>query len=163
MNRIPVYLVLVVLATLFIGCREDAPKRAAADEQPEIVFRQDGTLDFLSNGERITRIRIEIADDEASRARGLMGREALPTDGGMLFIFDRQEVQSFWMANTPLSLDIFFVDRDSSIVRIAKYTRPFSHESVSSVEPAMYVVETAAGFADRHGIVEGDRIAWERE
>jgi len=66
------------------------------------------------------------------------------------------------MANTPLSLDIIFVNGDSQIVSIAKYTRPYSTETISSQYPARFVVEVPAGFTDTYGILEGDRIRWRR-
>ena len=91
-----------------------------------------------------------------------VGTGTLGYDRGMLFIFDQQQPQSFWMANTPLSLDMFFVDRDSQIVDIARYTRPLSPESVVSAAPARFVVETSAGYADSRGITEGVRVTWER-
>ena len=80
----------------------------------------------------------------------------------MLFIFNREEVQSFWMAHTPLSLDIMYVNADSQIVDIAKYTRPFSPSSITSEAPARFVVEVPAGFSDTHGITETDRVSWRR-
>jgi uncharacterized protein len=156
--RLSILLGLVVLIGLS-GCeaREPLPERRA-----EIPFRADGTLAFLRNEEELVRIDIEIAETDSARARGLMERASLPPQSGMLFIFDREEPQSFWMANTPLSLDMFFVGADSGIVRIAKYTRPLSPTHVSSDAPARYVVETPAGFADTHGIVETDRVTWHR-
>jgi uncharacterized protein len=160
MNRILYGLIVLIL--LLPACREEAPKRAASQEGLAPVFSEDGSLTFYRDEQPVTTIRIEIADDEESRRQGLMGREAMPADSGMLFIFDRQEQQSFWMANTPLSLDMFFADREGVIVNVARNTRPLSDQAIHSGEPALYVVETVAGFAARHGIIEGDRIEWER-
>jgi uncharacterized membrane protein (UPF0127 family) len=64
------------------------------------------------------------------------------------------------MSNTPVALDIIFVSADSQIVNIAKYTTPFANERYRSGQPAQYVLETPAGFADSHGLLEGDRIRW---
>jgi uncharacterized protein len=95
----------------------------------------------------VTDIAIEIADTDEARTRGLMQRESLPTRSGMLFIFDDEAPRSFWMANTPLALDIMFVSADSQIVTIQKYTRPFSPQSVASTAPARFVVEVPAGYS----------------
>lgn len=93
----------------------------------------------------------------------MMQRDGFPSDrSGMLFIFDEEEPRSFWMSNTPVALDIIFTDADSQIVNIAKYTTPFSNERYRSEEPAQFVLETPAGFADSHGLLEGDRIRWQR-
>lgn len=126
-----------------------------------IPFDKEGTLTFHpSTGLDSVTIAIEIADTDSARSRGLMQRASLPQKSGMLFIFDREEPRSFWMANTPLSLDIIFVNNDSSIVNIAKYTKPRSPKQIRSEGNARYVVEVPAGFTDRYGIVAGDRLSW---
>jgi hypothetical protein len=156
----------LVLLTLVTACQQpDAGSNddASADTTETIPFRPDGALAFLAEGDTITTVTIEIADTDSARARGLMQRASLPEQSAMLFLFPREQVQSFWMANTPLALDLFFVDADSQIVSIAKYTRPFSDEQIVSEGPAQYVVETPAGFADTYGIVEGNRVRWQRE
>lgn len=159
----------LLAATFFVSACGDeaAPPREAAPPPPAtentIPFRRDGTLTFLQNGSELVSIDIEIAETDSALQRGLMQRAALPERSGMLFRFEREELQSFWMANTPLALDILFVDADSQIVHVARYTRPFSQESIDSRAPAQYVVEVPAGFADRYGIVEGDHVAWRRD
>lgn len=93
----------------------------------------------------------------------MMQREGFPNDrSGMLFLFDNEERRSFWMSNTPVALDIIFVDADSQIVNISKYATPFSSEHYLSGAPAKFVLETPAGFADSYGLLEGDRIRWRR-
>jgi uncharacterized membrane protein (UPF0127 family) len=76
----------------------------------------------------------------------------------MLFVFVISELQSFWMKNTPLSLDIMFVNENKEIVKIHKSTTPYSKESLPSEKKSMYVVEVIAGFSDKYGIKEGDKI-----
>lgn len=89
-----------------------------------------------------------------------MDVNSLPQDRGMLFIFEEQQPLSFWMANTPLPLDIFFVNKDMEIVRIHRNTQPFSEENFTSDAPAIYAVETNGGFAVAHDIREGMKIAF---
>jgi hypothetical protein len=153
---------MLACLAIFSACSGEEPERPAAEESVEIPFRQDGMLTFLRGGDAITSIAIEIAESDSARQRGLMQRTSLPENSGMLFIFNREEVQSFWMANTPLSLDIMYVNADSQIVDIAKYTRPFSPSSITSEAPARYVIEVPAGYSDTHGITESDRVAWRR-
>lgn len=154
-----------ILALLLLGgCGGETPEKPQDDENAvSIPFRKDGTLTFWRDGSPVATIDIEIAESDSARARGLMQRESLPEQSGMLFLFNREEMQSFWMANTPLALDIMFVDADSQIVDIAKYTRPFSSSSIASGSPARYVVEVPAGFSDRYGIAESDKVTWRRE
>jgi uncharacterized membrane protein (UPF0127 family) len=78
----------------------------------------------------------------------------------MLFIFDRSAPRAFWMANTRIGLDIIYVGADSSIVDIKRYVKPMSPQSVPSRQPAQFVVEVPAGYADSKGLVETDRISW---
>lgn len=134
----------------------------APPTETAIPFEKEGVLSVIQGSDTVVTLDVEIADTDSARTRGLMQRTSLPEGSGMLFIFPREEARSFWMANTPLALDILFVDADSQIVSIAKYTRPHSQESVPSNAPAQYVLEMPAGFADSHGVLEGDRLTWRR-
>lgn len=82
----------------------------------------------------------------------------LPSDKGMLFIFEDNQPRSFYMANTPLSLDIIFVNEDKEIVRIHNNTQPYSDKNLTSGKPARYVVETNGGYCLSHDIQEGMRV-----
>lgn len=129
----------------------------------QAAFEVEGTLDFLNEeGSPFLRIAVELAETRAEQTRGLMGRRSLPARGGMLFVYPAEIEQSFWMKNTPLPLDIIFIGADSSIVNIARRTRPLSEDSISSAAPAQYVLEVRAGFVDRHGIDESTKIRWQR-
>lgn len=162
-SLLPVVL-LVLAGPVLAGCEAEAPESTPAPAAtPTIPFDREGTLAFVSGADTLTTIAIEIADTDSARQRGLMERTSLPDASGMLFIFEQEEPQGFWMANTPLSLDILYVGADSGIVSMAKYTTPYSDETLPSAGPAQYVVEVPAGFADRYGIVEGDRVTWTRE
>lgn len=105
-----------------------------------------------------TSIKVAVADTEQSRNEGLMDVTDLPENNGMLFIFEDEQPRSFWMANTPLSLDILYIDSDFRIVRIHQNTPPYSQQSIESERPAKYVVEVNAGFTLRHDITEGMQI-----
>lgn len=160
----------LILATLValtvIGCREDGDTPAPAGDETEttIPFRKDAELTFYREGEPFLDIAVEIAATDSARARGMMQRKAFPNDrSGMLFLFDREEIQSFWMANTPVPLDLIFISADSQIVDIHKYARPFSSENITSDAPARYVLEVPAGFTDARGVIETDRVRWHRE
>ncbi len=155
----PIFLLVVLLLSAACG---DVAQEQHETEDSRIEFRKDGTLTFVRGEEDILEIDIEIAETDSARERGLMQRTSLPEMSGMLFIFEREEPQGFWMGNTPMGLDIMFVDADSQIVDIDKYNRPFNAETIASDEPAQYVVEVPAGFSDLHGISVSDRVRWER-
>jgi len=104
------------------------------------------------------RYTVEIADDDAERARGLMFRREMAADHGMLFDFNPPEPASFWMRNTPLSLDIIFIGADGRILNIAEHTTPYSDAPIRSIGAARAVLEVNAGQANARGIRAGDRV-----
>ncbi len=125
------------------------------------TFTKEGELTFTDSlGILKAKIDLEIADTEYERQLGLMNRKEMKETEGMLFVFPRQDYQSFWMRNTLISLDIMFVNDQKKIVTIHKNTKILSETSYPSSAPSIYVVETLAGFADRHNIQVGDKIDW---
>ena len=101
---------------------------------------------------------MEIADTPQKRSFGLMYRRDLPESHGMLFLFPREERLSFWMKNTPLPLDIIFINAAHTIVSIAPNTTPFSEKPLPSDGPAQFVLEVNGGFCQRHGVTVSDRV-----
>jgi uncharacterized protein len=101
---------------------------------------------------------VEVVDTNKTRASGLMFREELAPNAGMLFDFKREQPVSFWMKNTLIPLDVFFIKADGRIVNIAKRAVPHSERSIASDEPVLGVLETNAGVADRLGIKLGDIV-----
>jgi len=125
------------------------------------TFTKEGELVFTDSlGTLKTKIDLEIADNDYERQLGLMNRKEMKENEGMLFIFPVQQLQSFWMRNTLISLDIMFVNDQKKIVTIHKSTKILSETSYPSSRPALYVVEVLAGFTDRHNIQVGDKIDW---
>ena len=104
------------------------------------------------------KFMVEIADDDAERARGLMFRPPLEDDRGMLFQFQTASEQSFWMKNTPSSLDILYIDPRGRIVSIARHTTPNSEAPIPSNGAANGVLELRAGRAGEIGAKPGDTI-----
>lgn len=163
------FLLSLLICLTVTSCDEKASdsnnstKTKLENPTQNIPFRIDGKLEFKrADGSLIKTIDLEIADTDSLRERGLMQRASIGDDQGMLFVFDRADIQNFWMANTPLSLDFFFFNEGGSIVNIVKYVRPMSTENTSSTGPAQYVLEVAAGFIDQNGITEADLITWSR-
>jgi hypothetical protein len=85
----------------------------------------------------------------------------LGSDRGMIFLFATEAPQSFWMKNTPIPLDMIFINRDRKIVGIVEQAAPYSLESRSVATPSQYVLEINGGLAKRHGIKAGDRVRFE--
>lgn len=101
-------------------------------------------------------VMAEVARTDEERGQGLMYRESLDPDAGMLFIFPEQSVRSFWMQNTYISLDIAFMDRDFRVVDIQQMEAMTTDSHVSRA-PAMYALETNMGWFEAHGVQVGDR------
>lgn len=109
------------------------------------------------------RFYVEIADDDRSRARGLMFREEMADNRGMIFIFGRERPRSFWMKNTRIPLDIIYLDEDLAVVSIVENARPCRSRSgrcpsYPSEGPARYVLEVNAGQAEALGLAPGDTV-----
>lgn len=104
------------------------------------------------------RFEVEVADDPVERAEGLMFRETLADNAGMLFLYPKPQPVQFWMKNTPLSLDIIFVRKNGVIARIAERTTPFSEDMIPSGEAVSAVLEVKGGMMRQLGIAVGDRL-----
>ncbi len=129
---------------------------------PKPVFRKDGELRFIDNktSKVISAIDIEVADNDPEREQGLMYRDSMAENQGMLFLMGREEIQTFWMKNTIMSLDIIYADASQHIVSIHTKCTPYSLDPIPSAKPASYVVEVNTGYAARHEIKVGDRISF---
>ena len=108
------------------------------------------------------RYTVEIADDDAERARGLMFRDAMDDGHGMLFIHETQEPLAYWMKNTRIALDILYFDDDRRLVSQRRGVPPCSLgdacPNYPSGAPARYVLELNAGHAERLGLEDGAEL-----
>lgn len=102
-------------------------------------------------------VEVEIADDAQERARGLMFRESLEENHGMLFIYESEQRLGFWMKNTLIPLDIAYADREGRIVDI-RQMEPQDQTTIYSAAPAMYALEMNQGWFEANGVRVGDRI-----
>ena len=143
----------------YLNDRDAPPSSTDSGAEPAApAFIKAGEVTFFNREKRISKIDVEIAENETERNRGLMYRPYIPDSVGMLFIFQKSEPLGFWMKNTHIPLDIIYVDSGKKIVSIQKNARPYSEENLPSLSPAQYVVEVNAGYVDRHGIKAGDAI-----
>jgi uncharacterized membrane protein (UPF0127 family) len=104
-------------------------------------------------------LRVELAITPEARRTGLQHRTSLPHHGGMLFINPQPRTTVMWMLNTPISLDMLFINTNGQVVHIAEHTTPESRKRISSGVPVKAVLEIAAGRADEFGIRVGDKVA----
>ncbi|SPJ22458.1 DUF192 domain-containing protein [Palleronia abyssalis] len=101
------------------------------------------------------RFAVEVADDPAERAQGLMFVEDMPTMEGMLFIYERSQPASFWMRNTLIPLDMLFLDQTGTVTRIHENAVPLDETPIPGGDSVRAVLEINGGMAARLGIDEG--------
>jgi uncharacterized membrane protein (UPF0127 family) len=104
------------------------------------------------------RLEVELMLTEAHQARGMMFRHGIADDKGMLFAFGAPTVHSFWMHNTCISLDMLFIDRDGFVTGIIENAPTLNDDPQSIDCPVPYVLEVAAGWSRKHGVVAGQRV-----
>lgn len=139
-----IFLVLVACA------QKPQAQPVSSSETPEKIV-----VKFVMTETESVEVHCEVADTAAEREQGLMFRESLADDQGMVFSYDEEQILTFWMKNTPLPLDIIFISADKIVVAVAADTIPYSEALISSGLPAQYAVEVNAGFAARNHIVPG--------
>jgi uncharacterized protein len=108
-------------------------------------------------------VRAEVADNWIKQMKGLMGRETLSENEGMLFAFPTEGYHGFWMMNMSIPIDIIFIGNDHKVVDVLKDARPckLSSGPCTTYRPkmkAMYVLEVKANFTERHGILIGSKV-----
>jgi hypothetical protein len=116
---------------------------------------------FINSSREVHTFNVEVAMTEKSRETGLMNRNRLANDSGMLFVFPKSDYLSFWMKNTQVSLDIIFLDDQQQIVKIYKQTTPLQEfPSYDSQIPAKYAIELSGGSSDKYGLMVGDSVVF---
>ena len=120
-------------------------------------FYDRGTLEILTNNGS-HRFVVELAKTPEEHQKGLMHRDSLPINTGMLFMFENTEIRHMWMLNTLISLDMLFTDADKKIIKIEQNTQALSKKIISSEFPALWVLELRGGTSERLGLKVGDRL-----
>ena len=171
-RRCSTVLLLVFLAFL-AGCGGQREGPSTADKTPPVTdsaalsrFAATDTMDGaadLSGGLVLIRVggvpvRVRISQTPREKERGLMFTEQLPADEGMLFVFEYEHQPAFWMKNTPIDLDLAFIDGRGRIVEI-RPMKALDEETIHrSRHPALYALEMNAGWFRKHGVTVGDEV-----
>ena len=126
---------------------------AGMQQAPLTITKADGTThDFI----------VELALTPEEQQRGMMNRQSLAPDRGMLFVYKQADYRSFWMKNTYIPLDILFIGSDGVIQSLEENMIPLSLNPYLSMEPALLVLELKGGRVAELGIAPGDTVTWER-
>lgn len=129
-----------------------APVAACSDESHVTVHTQKGDFTFA----------IETADTPATRQKGLMFRQSLAPDAGMMFDFGDEQQVAFWMQNTLIPLDMLFISADGTIRNIHVNARPLDPTAIPSDGPVRFVLEIAGGRSVEIGAKAGDTVSYPR-
>lgn len=143
---------LIALTLAFSSC--DQPNRPSANK----VIQEAGidTLFTIQQGSKVTQLKI--AGTDLEKSRGLMGVEKLPTDTGMIFLYEADQVRRFWMKGTPLDLDIAFVQADGVIAEIRTMKAEDLTEVASQSSRIRFCIEMSAGWYAASQVKAGDTI-----
>jgi hypothetical protein len=164
MQRASFGLAVAVIAVLVPACRGGADARTPAAAKPAVeispVTPVPETLATFAAANGPAAFRLEIADTPAARSTGLMHRRALAPDRGMVFLFPSDQVQTFWMKNTLVPLDMVFVSAAGDVVGVVEDARPLTEEPRSVGLPSRYVVELNAFTARTRGIRTGTHVTF---
>lgn len=151
-------LFMLPLLAAVVACQPSASQGVALERSAAGLEQVPLTIE--SRGKRHAFV-VEVARTPDEQTMGLMNRQSLAPDRGMIFPYDPPRPAAFWMKNTLIPLDMIFVRPDGTIGSIAANTVPLSLEPVPSGEPVAAVLEIAGGRSAELGIGPGDKVSWQ--
>ena len=156
------FVFLLAIGVFWSFSCKDTPKKAIKTEP--IVFKKEGELYIIKQkvDTLITTFDIELAETEYETQTGLMYRERMDANQGMLFIFPDERMHSFYMKNTEIPLDLIFIKADSTIASFQENAKPYNETGLSSQVPIKYVLEVNAGLAEKWLLEVGDKIKFRK-
>ncbi len=168
LSMIDLLVILAVVAGMSLFYKLSVNRTLAIQENiqesvsQKTVLKQGKVVFYDSANRKKIEILVEIAENEYHQSKGLMFREDMSENEGMLFTYEDELQRFFWMKNTTVPLDIIFVDATFQIIKIHKNTLPLSENVYPSGLPAKFAVEVRAGFSDRYQLETGNRVSWEK-
>jgi len=141
--------------------KAEAPLAAAKGDAPDGTAQSQlplGKLEIGLPGAVPVVLTVEIAAKDSERQKGLMFRKRIGDDEGMIFLFSTERYNSFWMHNTLIPLDMFFIDSEWNVVGVVENATPLTDDPRRVDKMSRYVLEVKAGFAARHGLGAGARV-----
>jgi uncharacterized membrane protein (UPF0127 family) len=139
----------------------DAARGSAAVTTPSPPRAPEAAVYLSTADGGEVKVATEVVNTPATIERGLMYRQHLPPDQGMLFLMEERRIQSFWMKNTLIPLDMIFIDEDLTVAGIVENTEPLTRKSRRTDKPSRYVLEVNGGWCKAHGVVAGARARFE--
>ena len=152
-------LYLLVLLLTISSCKQN--KKGI--KQTEVHFTKEGELTIYKKSDSTQiELDIEIAETDFDIQTGLMYRNNMEQNQGMLFVFDDEKERYFYMKNTKIPLDLIYINAANKIVSFQKNAKPFDESSLPSGAPAKYVLEVNAGLVDAWNLTVNDSIIFNK-
>lgn len=153
----------VQIAPAFTGASSSTqPQAQNIADTYEPPFTLEGHGAFMNGSDTVATYRIELAESEREVQQGMMWRKHMDPDMGMLFLMPEERMQSFWMKNTYVGLDIIYISAAGQVVSIQANAQPFNETPLPSEGPAQLVLELPAGTCAQVGITPGMNWIWNR-
>ena len=156
-------LIIFILVVILLGALTLYDKKNSGDYKYE-----DAKVSFIQGGEEIGSLYVENSSTSYEISKGLQGRESLPENTGMLFVYEEEGKREFWMKDTKIPLDIIFIDGNNTILHVEEASPWFNGtpecsnpEYYCSEQPAKFVLETRRGYSDDINLSSGDKIVIE--
>lgn len=150
---------ILALVIVFASCKDE--KKVM--KQTKVFFKKEGELSIFKSDSTQINLDIEIADTDFDIQTGLMYRNSMAKNQGMLFVFDNEQPRSFYMKNTQIPLDLIYINENKTIVSFQKNAKPFDESALPSNAPAKYVLEVNAGLINEWIVSVGDRIDYNQK
>ena len=161
MKKVKRFLSAGFILALIFSCGDEAKNTSIETE--DIPFTKEGELYLLRGKDTLQKLDIEFAESSYEQQTGLMYRNSMEPNQGMLFTYPEEAMHSFYMKNTYISLDLIFFGKDSSAVSFQENALPLDETSLPSQVPAQFILEVNGGKVEEWGIVEGDRMTFTRK
>lgn len=161
MIRRNLFLSLALCSTLFFSCKEEDREPEEIETGENFEFTKEGEMSLMKpDGDTIKELDIEFAESSYEHETGLMYRESMEDNQGMLFIYEDEAPRSFYMKDTYIPLDLIFYSADSTAVSFQENAEPMDETSLPSGEPAQFVLEINAGLVEEWNIEIGDKMSF---
>ncbi|MFT4838366.1 MAG: uncharacterized membrane protein (UPF0127 family) [Nonlabens sp.] len=154
------FLSWLALACLFTGCK---PNQEEEMRSKDWCFKPEATLQLIATTtDTLKELQVELADTDYSIQLGMMYREELTEDQGMLFVFEEDTPQFFYLKNTEVPLDIIYITGNKRVDSYSLNAKPKDETLLKSKGAAKYVLEVKAGMVEQWGLKEGDLVDWNK-
>ena len=153
-------LIFLGFLIMFCACKNEQTNTV---KPIEINFNKEAEFVFIKGNDTLVNLDVELAESDYEHQTGLMHRDSMNLKQGMLFIYkDERPRPTFYMKNTQIPLDLIYINSDHQVVEINKNAKPYDENPIGAKQPAQYVLEVNAGFANQFNITDSLRVSFRK-